>query len=262
MKKEWKDAVVTDIGVVAYVPSGAGIRHCTDRNSHAFLLNGPADSAKNYHFPDGQVLKTRPSDLFYLPKGSSYRVDAKITGGCWVMNFDLLTPLADAPFVIRQTNPAAVTEIFKEAEEAFRVGGDARDATIRRAVYSIIMILLEEQRKRYVTGSRMQQFQNALDRIDSEFADRELTVHVLAAQCGVSDTYFRRIFHEHLGISPQEYIIRRKIHYAKQLLTSGHFSVSKIAVMCGYCEQSHFSREFTKRTGVSPRNYAKRKKAE
>lgn len=262
MKKEWKDAVVTVAGLAAYVPSGTGLKHCTDRDSHAFLLNGPADSAKNYHFSNGQILKTKPGDLFYLPKGSTYRVEAEATGGCWIINFDLLTPLEDVPFVADQVDPATVVTMFKESEEAFRVGGDARDATIRRAVYSIILTLLREQRESYVLGLRLQQIQNALDRINNEFADRELTVHVLAAQCGVSDTYFRRIFHEHIGISPQEYIIRRKIHYAKQLLSSGQFSVSEIALMCGYSEQSHFSREFTKRTGVPPRDYAKIKKAE
>jgi AraC-like DNA-binding protein len=75
--------------------------------------------------------------------------------------------------------------------------------------------------------------------------------------CGVSEVYFRKIFQDQFGVTPKEYLIRMRIEYAKSLLLSEQFTVSEIATLCGYSEPCHFSREFSKRVGVSPNQYTK-----
>ena len=45
------------------------------------------------------------------------------------------------------------------------------------------------------------------------------------------------------GKNPKEYLIEKRMSYAKQLLSSGQFSVSEVAQLCGYFEPCHFSRE-------------------
>ena len=58
-------------------------------------------------------------------------------------------------------------------------------------------------------------------------------------------------------MSPKEYIINKRMEYAKTLLSSGQVEVKEAAVMCGYFEPCHFSREFSKHFGISPKEYIK-----
>lgn len=111
-------------------------------------------------------------------------------------------------------------------------------------------------------SEKEQMIQPAIDAINRDFTKNDLSVKALAEMCGISEAYFRRIFTDKFSVSPKEYIISLRIEYAKRLLQSAQFSVSEVAQLCGYFEPCHFSREFTKYTGVSPRTYIKTKEAE
>ena len=95
----------------------------------------------------------------------------------------------------------------------------------------------------------------ALEAIERDFMSCDVTIEHLAKLCGMSEVYLRKIFNHKFGISPKEYVIRKRIEYAKHLLISGHMSVSEVANLCGYTEPCHFSREFKKRTGISPKDF-------
>ena len=95
----------------------------------------------------------------------------------------------------------------------------------------------------------------AVERMRSEFNESELSVTELAAECGISEAYFRRIFLNRYGISPKEYIINMRMNYAKQLLATGELPISNVATLCGYAEPTHFSREFSRRVGIAPNKY-------
>ena len=83
----------------------------------------------------------------------------------------------------------------------------------------------------------------------------DLSIKEMAELCGISEAYFRRLFIDKFGISPKDYIINRRIEYAKSLLKSCQFQINEIAEMCGYSEPCHFSREFSRHTGISPKEY-------
>ena len=97
-----------------------------------------------------------------------------------------------------------------------------------------------------------------MERLKEGFLDNSLTVTELSSLCGMSEVYFRRLFMNCYGMSPKEYMISRRISYAKNLLASGDFPVSEVAWLCGYSEPCHFSREFMRHVGVSPRDYNKK----
>ena len=73
--------------------------------------------------------------------------------------------------------------------------------------------------------------------------------------CSITPGYFRSIFKSFYGVSPKSYINGLKIARAKELLASGMYSVTEAAVMSGYTDMSHFSREFKKVVGITPKNY-------
>ena len=107
----------------------------------------------------------------------------------------------------------------------------------------------------YYPSDRFQLISPALLAIEEDFLKPNLSVSSLAALCGISEVYLRRLFTARFGISPKEYILRKRLDYACQLLSSGQFEVAEVAFLCGYAEPCHFSREFKRRTGVSPKDY-------
>ena len=48
-----------------------------------------------------------------------------------------------------------------------------------------------------------------------------------------------------------------RINVAKELLESGHFSVTEISIELGYCDIYHFSKIFKQIVGISPQKYIK-----
>lgn len=76
-----------------------------------------------------------------------------------------------------------------------------------------------------------------------------------AALSGVTARRFNDIFKANLGMTPNRYIVLKKIEYAKELLRAGSFSVSEVAEICGFCDVYYFSRVFKDETGVSPKDW-------
>ena len=116
-------------------------------------------------------------------------------------------------------------------------------------------LLQKEQKQDYMPSGRSGLISHAIEAIERDFTNPDLTVSNLAALCGISEVYFRKIFIHGFGVSPKEYIIRKRMEYAIQLLELGEFEVSRVAALCGYTEPCHFSREFKKRFGIVPKKY-------
>lgn len=68
------------------------------------------------------------------------------------------------------------------------------------------------------------------------------------------------IFESESGDSIQEYIIKKRIRNAQQLLSNTDMSVSKISVKVGYPEYNYFFRIFKERVGLTPLQYRKQSK--
>jgi AraC-like DNA-binding protein len=74
----------------------------------------------------------------------------------------------------------------------------------------------------------------------------------LANDCGVSVSHFSRAFRQSTGVSPHQWLLKRRADQAKSLLRDRTLSLSEVALSCGFADQSHFTRVFTRMTGVSP----------
>ena len=78
------------------------------------------------------------------------------------------------------------------------------------------------------------------------------TIAELAQQCGLSPGYFARAFRQTIGITPHQWLVRKRIERARALLLGSALGLAEIAVMCGFVDQSHFTRVFAKFEGDSP----------
>ncbi|WP_339384517.1 helix-turn-helix transcriptional regulator [Oscillatoria sp. FACHB-1407] len=77
----------------------------------------------------------------------------------------------------------------------------------------------------------------------------------LANVAGMSQYYFCRLFRDSIGMTPHQYVRHQRIERAKQLLKQQHLSISDIAIQCGFANQSHFTRLFSKFTHTTPKLY-------
>src|SRR5262245_24027776 len=74
----------------------------------------------------------------------------------------------------------------------------------------------------------------------------------LARECGLSPGHFSRAFKDTTGIPPHQWLLRQRIENAMRLLRSQQLSLPEVALACGFSDQSHFTRVFTKLSGTSP----------
>lgn len=86
---------------------------------------------------------------------------------------------------------------------------------------------------------------------------RTFTLKSLADEVHMSPSSFRHHFTEITGTPPVEYLLRLRLRKAILMLTSPT-SVSGVALQSGFRDNNYFSRQFRKRTGLSPREFQKR----
>jgi signal transduction histidine kinase/AraC-like DNA-binding protein/ABC-type sugar transport system substrate-binding protein/FixJ family two-component response regulator len=77
----------------------------------------------------------------------------------------------------------------------------------------------------------------------------------LAAAVGVSKDYLSHIFHQEVGFSTWEYLLRYRIQQAKTRLRNCNNSIMEIAAQVGFNDLSYFYRVFRKNVGCTPREY-------
>ena len=80
----------------------------------------------------------------------------------------------------------------------------------------------------------------------------DVSIADLANDCGVSVSHFSRAFRQSTGLSPHQWLLKRRVDQAKSLLRDRTLSLSDVALSCGFADQSHFTRVFTRVAGISP----------
>ena len=116
----------------------------------------------------------------------------------------------------------------------------------------------------YLTGAAPQRLpaeteQGALGLRVKEYIDQHYSEALTLQQIGqvlhVSPYYLAHAFKETCGYSPRQYLLRRRIGEAQNLLISTDLPISRIAELVGYDTQNYFDLQFSKHTGMSPRKF-------
>ncbi|MCQ2413587.1 MAG: AraC family transcriptional regulator [Clostridia bacterium] len=127
--------------------------------------------------------------------------------------------------------------------------------------YRIYGNAVANREKRYLSPSSKRTVAEAEEYIETHFRDRDLTVRKLADRCGVSESYFRRMFRNFFGTSPNRKIALVRLSLARRMMGDRpELSLSGIAEECGFCSVQYMTELFRREYGISPGKYRRERK--
>ena len=127
-----------------------------------------------------------------------------------------------------------------------------------KLLYSLSIDCLHSK-KDYILTSRIQ---SAAEYININYY-KNISIDFLCNMTGYSPAHLRRLFLKTYSVSPQDYIINKRIEIAKELLEDiPEKTIDEITDLVGISSSSYFCKLFKAKVGCSPTEYRdKRKKA-
>ena len=85
-------------------------------------------------------------------------------------------------------------------------------------------------------------------------ATEPISLGALASALDWTPAHLSRAFRRHVGMPPYAYLLQLRIAIGRSALSSGA-TIAGAALAAGFADQSHFTREFRRRTGTTPGAY-------
>lgn len=148
---------------------------------------------------------------------------------------------------IRYFHPENLAEWKRRSEEARALLKEGGRRALSFFALDVLLAISDLSRR----GDSPKELIHALDFIARNIRCK-IGLRELAEELGMSPVSVIRFFSRHLGTTPGEYIRRRRIETAEELLRSGEFSVKEVAAEMNYSSPQYFATEFRKRRGCAP----------
>ena len=98
----------------------------------------------------------------------------------------------------------------------------------------------------------------AVERVITDARERlcePISLHDMSRVASLSAFHFNRVFHQITGLPPNKFISAMRLDEAKRLLLNTNLSITDICFEVGYNSLSTFTRRFTQRVGLGPREF-------
>lgn len=96
--------------------------------------------------------------------------------------------------------------------------------------------------------------QKVITCIDTDIT-ADLSLKTLARTLSVNPSYLSTLFKKETGVTLTEYVNKKRVEKAKQLLKIGNVQIQTVAQSCGMLDVNYFTKIFKKYAGVTPREY-------
>lgn len=214
---------------------------------------------------DGQDLHPRAGQLYLLPAKSSqsFSTDLVHPYRKYFCHFELtcqneeLFDLIRMPLCTDAKDSAYAEKLFVQMQEVCQ-GSDIFSALKSKQLLLELVCCYMESCPPGTVSLIEHSFDSPLSDAVAyveEHLNENVTVRQMAEAAGYHASHFTALFRQHLGISPGQFILRKKTDRAAELLTATSMPVSAIAEALGFASQFYFSNFFKKQTGMTPSQY-------
>ncbi|MBP0607654.1 MULTISPECIES: helix-turn-helix domain-containing protein [Burkholderia] len=216
----------------------------------------------------------RRGSTVYVPNGSPHRV--RYTSSLGSLNLMALRPafVADVAYELGVTGFEAFPQfaeteqrLILEASEMLQaeiIDGNPHGSLFADIYARMIAAHVVSRFRRPETVTRQASSalgQTKLKRLDA-YIDANLSKPIglaeLSAQLGLSEYYFCRKFKEATGISPYQYVLKKRVEFACTCLSRDDMSIQDIAFASGFGDPVQFSKQFRRLQGIQPSVYRAR----
>ena len=218
------------------------------RKAHSFIIR--VCGSMQYYFED-RTVTINGGEMIFVPKGSSYeykKASEEDTVGT-IIN-------VDGEFDGMSPSCYSICD-FYDAEYIMYHFADLWEQGQRyqclSLMYGLLAYISKLEALQYSDKKRLNLIEPAVAFLQQHIYDCDLKIDELYRLCGISHTYFRKIFILKFGMSPKNYVTGKRISYAKSIIDSGEFStVKELSTLVGYKDPLYFGKVFKQHYGCSP----------
>lgn len=218
-----------------------------------YFLSGDGET----HF-NGKTVPVPAGTIEFLPRktGDEYYVIHKSEGSCIDIFFDTDFPMPEEAFSVNVAENPKIKELFFKIYKLWVQKSNGYRYKCMALLYSIFAEL-KIMESRYLPNNKYKKIEPGIAYINEHLFDHNIDFHTPCAVSGISYTYFKRLFIEKFSMPPVQYVMKKRLEYALELIRLNRFSILETATRCGFENQYYFSRVFKKAFGVSPSEYQK-----
>lgn len=223
----------------------------TCRPSHALVFKLSGESI--YHFAN-KTLLLHQGQMLFVPRSEVYSFGKVSAGESRYILINFRGQVANAQPQIYDL--AAFMDFDHFCNRLRRVSLLETTADRYRALslfYQALECVCEAEKLTYLHTAAAQKLEPAVEVLREKLYDPALKIGQLHTSCGVSDTYFRKLFIARFGVNPKRYVLMQRLRRAKALLDHGEYnSIAQVAALSGFDDPLHFSKLFRQTYGCPP----------
>lgn len=248
-----RDILITDIILSCTISRTTNERtNMNDRRNYGLTF---AKSGEIVYTMDNKEYRSDKDHLLFLPKGQTYSLHCTEGGEFHVINFEIANTQSYSQIKLFQAHePLTMQQIFLNLEVHSKSGHLRNRFRRLSLLYQLLSLAFISEDQKRMSPKRLI-LQPAMDYLENNYDDPELSNDILSKKSCVSEVYFRKLFKEEYGISPKQYVQKIRINKAIELLQSENISVTAVGEMVGYSSVFNFSKAFKMQTGYAPSEY-------
>ena len=215
-------------------------------------------SSENITSFDGKIIHNKPGCLEFLPKldyDVEYIVDRIVVGECIDIHFDTDFPLPTEAFGLNLSDNKNLKQMFTKMYSVWLSKKEGYYYKCMELFYGILGEI-QKTRSSYLPNSKYDKIKPGIDYISEHCFDENFDYSEPSRLCGISYSYFKRLFIEKYNCNPNEYVNSRKLERACELLGTGYYTIGEIALAVGYSNVYYFSKVFKEKYGCPPSRYS------
>ena len=243
-----------------------GQQHCQD---HIIRTDGYPNSQILYCTKgsgtlvlDGETIAVPPYTAIFMPAfyPHEYYPEDDVWDIHWVVPAgyaaeDTLKHLGFSELkVFRLSEVKMLEHIFRKMHDAIRSDSVFGNYRASGYLYDFLIELYRLNTASETSAAPNSALMKAVDYINYNFAS-QITMDDLCAVSGISKQYLCLLFRNTLNSRPMEYIAKRRIQAAKELLTGTDKTIEEISAETGFCTASYFCKLFKRYEGMTPTHF-------